>query len=210
MISLCASTDCPPTKPRSGLTKRFTLALTEAAHLHRKQLRKGTDVPYISHLLAVASLVLENGGDEDQAIAALLHDAIKDCAEEVGGATLLRDRILELFGTRVLVLVNACTDAKSTPNPPWKERKEAQLRHLQTADPGVLLVVAADNLHHARSLRSDLGTRDPSVWSRSKGGREGTLWYLTAICALLSQRLGGPLATTLVEEVACLQRQSCP
>ena len=186
------------------LTKRFSIALTEAADLHRNQRRNGTDIPYISHLLAVASLVLENGGDEDQAIAALLHDAIEDCAEEVGGATLLCDRFLELFGPRVLVMVNSCTDSVTTPKPPWKDRKEAHLRHLQKADPAVLLVVAADKLHNTRCLHSDLHAHGPEVWKRFKGGREGTLWYLTAMSALVSQRINNPISHQLVESVSNL------
>ena len=190
------------------LTERFSIALTEADRLHRNQLRKGTDIPYISHLLAVASLVLENGGDEDQAIAALLHDAIEDCAEEVGGATLLRDRFLELFGSRVIVMVNACTDAETTPKPPWKDRKEAHLRHLQQADPAVLLVVAADKLHNTRCLLSDLRLHGAETWQRFKGGRDGTLWYLTAMSALLSQRLQNPLSRQLVESVSNLHALS--
>lgn len=186
------------------LTNRFSLALTEAERLHRHQLRKGTAIPYISHLLAVAALVLEHGGDENQAIAALLHDSIEDCADEAGGAQLLRDRLNELFGPHVLGMIEACTDAETLPKPAWKERKEAHLRHLQAAPPSVFLVVAADKLHNARAILTDARRDGPSTWKRFKGGREGTLWYLSAMCALLVAHLDNPITGELHATVTAL------
>lgn len=186
------------------LTDRFSLALTEAERLHRNQLRKGTSIPYISHLLAVTAQVLEHGGDEDQAIAALLHDSIEDCADHVGGAQLLRDRFRELFGPHALELIEACTDAETLPKPPWRERKEAHLRHLQTAHPAVLLVVAADKLHNTRTLLADVRRDGPSTWTRFNGGRDGTLWYLSAMCVLLAARLENPITDELRVAVTAL------
>src|SRR6185503_9823772 len=129
------------------LSQRFESALVFAARLHGRQLRKGTCVPYVSHLLAVASLVLEDGGDEDEAIAALLHDAVED----QGGLPTL-DRIRAEFGARVADIVLGCTDADSLPKPPWRERKERHLSHLRTAPDGVRRVSAADTLHNARAI----------------------------------------------------------
>ncbi len=187
------------------LTDRFSLALTEAEQLHRRQLRKGTSVPYVSHLLSVAALVLEHGGDEDQAIAALLHDSIEDCSEEAGGAVNLRERLSELFGPRILAMIEACTDAETLPKPPWKERKVAHLQHMQTVAPEVLLIIAADKLHNALSIRADLDQAGRTIWDRFKAGREGTLWYYAAVSALLTARLPNPITQRLSKAVAALQ-----
>jgi len=159
-----------------ALTARFERALTFAAQLHADQVRKGTDIPYIAHLLGVASLVLEYGGGEDEAIAALLHDAVED---QGGPAT--RARIQALFGRTVADIVDGCTDTDETPKPPWRARKEAYLAHLPTAAPAVLLVSAADKLYNATSILRAYRDVGADVWSRFSAGRGEQLWYYRAL-----------------------------
>ncbi len=150
---------------------RLSAAAAFALTIHARQTRKGTDIPYISHLLGVASLVLEHGGDEDQAIAGLLHDAVEDQGAHQAAA------IAERFGPRVAAIVLGCTDADTVPKPPWHARKESYIAHLQHADPEVLLVSCADKLHNARAIRTDLRTYGLTVYDRFTGGQDGTLWY---------------------------------
>jgi (p)ppGpp synthase/HD superfamily hydrolase len=159
-------------KRRIKLGPRFLRAFSFAAEKHKGQTRKASTIPYIAHLMGVASLVLEAGGDEDLAIAALLHDVVEDC----GGAPMLKE-IRRRFGKRVAKVVDGCTDADSDPKPPWRERKETYIRHLKTADADTRLVSAADKLNNVRSILSDYRAIGESVWSRFRGGREGTLWY---------------------------------
>lgn len=162
-------------EPRHGAVKlgpRFLLALEFAAEKHKGQTRKASTIPYIAHLMGVASLVLEAGGDEDLAIAALLHDVVEDC----GGAPMLKE-VRRRFGSRVAKVVDGCTDAESYPKPPWRERKEKYIRHLKQADADTRLVSAADKLNNVRSILSDYRAIGESVWSRFNGEREGTLWY---------------------------------
>jgi GTP pyrophosphokinase len=180
------------------LTNKFTEALELAAEMHRGQLRKGTPIPYISHLLAVASIVLEHGGSETETIAALLHDAIEDA----GGDTA-RQEIRLQFGDEVVAIVDGCTDAETIPKPPWQERKEAYIAHLTEAPPSVLLVSAADKLHNARSIAADYRVLGEELWSRFKGGREGTLWYYRTLAdqfsTLAPSRLSQELSRTVAE-----------
>ena len=124
------------------------------------------------HLMGVASLVLEAGGDEDLAIAALLHDVVEDC----GGAPMLKE-VRRRFGSRVAKVVDGCTDAYTDPKPPWRERKEKYIARLRNEDEDTRLVSAADKLNNVRSIVSDYRAVGESVWSRFNGGREGTLWY---------------------------------
>src|SRR6266567_5851313 len=159
-------------KMRNKLGRRFDEALRFASKKHGGQTRKGTDVPYIAHLMGVASLVLEAGGDEDMAIAALLHDIVEDC----GGAPMLKE-VRRRFGSRVAKVVDGCTDADTYPKPPWRQRKEKYIEHLKEADAGTRLVSAADKLNNMRSILSDYRAIGEFVWSRFNGGREGTLWY---------------------------------
>lgn len=158
------------------LSARFESALSFAARLHAGQLRKGTRIPYVSHLLAVASLVIEHGGTEDEAVAALLHDAIED-----QGGNSTREVIRRLFGDEVVAIVDGCTDAEVIPKPPWRERKERYVAHVREAAPSVRLVSAADKLHNARSVLADLRVLGDELWSRFSGGRDGTLWYYRAL-----------------------------
>jgi (p)ppGpp synthase/HD superfamily hydrolase len=158
------------------LGPRFLRAFQFAAEKHAAQTRKASTIPYIAHLMGVASLVLEGGGDEDLAIAALLHDVVEDC----GGAPMLKD-VRRRFGKRVADVVDGCTDSDADPKPPWRERKENYLRHLKRADAGTRLVSAADKLNNIRSILTDYREIGESVWARFNGGREGTLWYYRAL-----------------------------
>ncbi len=164
------------------LTARFSEALTYAAELHNTQTRKGTTIPYVSHLMAVASLVLEHGGTEDEAIAALLHDAIED---QGGDAT--RTEIRSRFGDAVTAIVDACTDADVMPKPPWRERKEAYVAHVREADHSSCLVSAADKLHNARAILLDYRDIGEELWKRFNGGRDGTLWYYRALVSAFQE-----------------------
>ncbi|HYN77471.1 MAG TPA: HD domain-containing protein [Lamprocystis sp. (in: g-proteobacteria)] len=171
------------TQPDARLSERFFAALHYAAELHNRQLRKGTSAPYISHLMAVASLVLEHGGGEDEAIAALLHDAIEDQAEHRGGAAALRAEIGDRFGVTVLGIVNACTDAEVTPKPPWQARKECYIRHLlETPDPAYHRVSIADKLHNARSMLLDYRIHGEALWQRfNRRNPADHLWYYRSL-----------------------------
>src|SRR3954451_11609411 len=163
------------TKDRWRPTERLIEALAVATRLHADQLRKGTPIPYVSHLYGACSIALDYGANEDEAIAALLHDAIED-ADDTQAA---RDAVAA-FGPRVVHIVEACTDGTPGPDgqkPPWQERKDAYLVHLATADAAVLLVSASDKLHNARSIVADL-RRDPErLWTRFKATPDQTLKY---------------------------------
>jgi (p)ppGpp synthase/HD superfamily hydrolase len=159
-------------KHRIRLGPRFLRAFHFAAEKHAGQTRKASSIPYIAHLMGVASLVLEFGGDEDMAIAALLHDVVEDC----GGAPMLKE-VRRKFGRRVAKIVDGCTDSDTEPKPPWRERKESYIHHLKSADADTRLVSAADKLNNVRSILSDYREVGESIWSRFSGGPEGTLWY---------------------------------
>ena len=169
-----------PKIPKPGaavkLGPRFLKGFLFAAEKHAGQTRKTTTIPYIAHLMGVASLVLEFGGDEDMAIAALLHDVVEDC----GGAPMLKE-VRRRFGSRVAKIVDGCTDSDIDPKPPWRGRKETYLRHLKSADAETRLVSAADKLNNARSILADYREVGESIWERFNGGREGTLWYYRAL-----------------------------
>jgi len=184
-----------------ALSTRFEEALIFATRLHARQVRKGTPVPYISHLLVVAGMVLEQGSDEDTAIAALLHDAVED---QGGRATL--DEIRRRFGDPVAEIVEGCTDAFTLLKPPWRRRKEAYLAHLPQASTAVRLVVAADKLHNARTTVADYRASGEAIWRRFNGGRAGTLWFYRAMVEAL--RAGGsfPLVEELDRVVSELER----
>ncbi len=184
-----------------ALTSRFEEALTFATQLHAKQLRKGTTIPYVAHLLAVTALVLENGGDEDEAIAALLHDAIED---QGGAAT--REAIRRRFGNRVVAIVDGCTDADVTPKPPWRARKEAYIAHLRKAPASVRLVSTADKLHNARAVLGDYRVMGETLWRRFHGGRTGTLWYYRAVVTALREGGTSPLIEELDRVVTELEQ----
>ena len=189
-----------PSSPKLG--PRFERALIFATRKHSGQTRKGTAVPYVAHLLIVAGLVLEAGGDEDLAIAALLHDVVEDC----GGAPMLR-QIRRRFGERVAHIVDGCTDTDLNLKPPWRQRKEDYLKRLRTADADVRLVSAADKLHNARSIVADYREIGEAVWERFRGKRDGTLWYYRALLDEFRRRKTNPLINQLervIEELEAL------
>lgn len=174
------------------LTPRFADAVTFALAAHGGQTRKGGQIPYVSHLLAVASLVLEAGGDEEMAIAGLLHDTIEDT-----GATAAQ--IEAWFGPRVAGIVEGCTDTDEKPKPPWRPRKERYLAHLRAPETSadVLVVSRADKLHNARSMLLDVRSVGAPFWSRFNAGVDEQLWYLGALVDVFSERLPGPLTDEL-------------
>ena len=171
------------------LTERFDEALAYASRVHRDQRRKGTNIPYVAHLLGTAAIALENGADEDQAIAALLHDAVED----QGGATRLADIRLR-FGDRVAEMVDHCTDTDIDPKPPWRERKEAYIASLASKPASSLAVSLADKTHNAGAIVADLAIHGDELWGRFTGGREGSLWYYRSLVTVFRAR-GGDAAT---------------
>lgn len=189
------------------LSWRFDLALQLALGLHRQQVRKGTSIPYISHLLAVCSLVLEAGGDEDQAIAALLHDAVED---QGGSATL--ETIRHLFGDRVATAVESCSDSVVTDaakKAPWRQRKEKYLAHLQHANEDARLIAAADKLHNVRAVLKDFREMGDQVWSRFNAPKQEQLWYYSALVdSLPPTGTAQPIIEELAREVEELKELS--
>lgn len=188
----------PLTQP---LTDRFTDALTLACTLHREQSRKGTQIPYVAHLLGVASIALEHGATEDEAIAAVLHDAVED---QGGAATATRIR--ERFGDVVTDIVLGCTDTDVEPKPPWRARKEAYVAHLLDAPPAVRLVSASDKLHNARAILADYRVVRDALWDRFTGGRDGTLWYYRALVDAFASHGRTPLVDELERVVTEIER----
>jgi len=182
------------------LTERFSDALQFAAQLHARQFRKGTEIPYVSHLLSVCALVLEHGGAEDDAIAALLHDAVED----QGGQPTL-ELIRSRFGTTVAELVWACTDADTEPKPPWRARKERYLEHLRGAGARARRVSCADKLHNARAILADYRTVGEAVWERFSGGREGSLWYYRSLVQAFAEAEATALGAELARVVEQLE-----
>jgi (p)ppGpp synthase/HD superfamily hydrolase len=182
-------------------SSRFETALSFAARLHADQVRKVSNVPYIGHLLGVASIAIDHGASEDEAIAALLHDAIED----QGGKTT-EEVICRMFGAAVATIVRGCTDADVIPKPPWRERKEAYIAHLGHASSSIRLVSAADKLHNARTILRDYRQLGEDVWQRFKGGRDGTLWYYRSLANIFNELGPAGLATELDEVVAELEK----
>lgn len=162
-----------------NLSDRFRRAFSKAFSLHREQHRKASQTPYMAHLMTVSSLVLENGGSEDQAIAALLHDAVEDA----GGLDTLNE-IREEFGEYVADLVDGCTDSYTQPKPDWKPRKLAYLEKLKNESDDVKLISLADKVHNARSILLDLHLSGESTWDKFKGKKSGTLWYYQALAKI--------------------------
>ncbi len=184
------------------LDERFLDGLTYAARLHSSQTRKGTPTPYIAHLLGVCSLVLEDGGDEDEAIAALLHDAVED--QDDGDPDQLIGEIRSRFGERVASIVDACTETLERPKPAWSPRKAAYLAHLEEAPESVLRVSLADKLYNASAILRDYRLHGDELWSRfnPQAGKDGTLRYYAQLAALFSRRSVSPMAEELERVVA--------
>ena len=191
------------------LSPRFEAALAMATQLHAGQMRKGTEeqkrngteIPYVSHLLGVSSLVLEHGGSEDQAIAALLHDAVED----QGGIKTL-DRIRDHFGSEVAGIVDHCTDAYEDPKPEWRERKETYVDEVPNMPATAALVSCADKLHNARAILSDLREVGDDLWSRFTGEKDGTLWYYRSLVDSFGKAFPGRLTDELRRTVEEIER----
>lgn len=176
------------------LGPRFDKALVYASDLHRRQTRKHSTIPYIAHLLAVCGLVLEHGGDEEQAIAALLHDGPED---QGGEATLavIRGR----FGEEVAALVAACSEPLHHGKAAWQDRKEAFLGHLATLPPRPLLIITADKVHNARCIVADHAVIGGEIFNRFNGGVAGTKWYYRQLVTALGPRAPAALAAELAD-----------
>jgi (p)ppGpp synthase/HD superfamily hydrolase len=192
------------------LGQNFIDAFEMASEVHRYQLRKGSDVPYLAHLMAVSALVLDFGGDEECAMAALLHDTVEDCEDGRAMEAEIRGR----FGNRVADIVLHCSDAiaePGRPKPPWHARKQAYIDGLEHADHDALLVSACDKLHNARSVLGDLRVARDALWQRfsTKSGPD-QVWYYTTVAHLYSRRIPGPLADELqrvVRELSQLEAE---
>lgn len=181
------------------LSHRFDDAVKLARVLHHKQIRKGSGEFYVSHLLAVSSLVMEGGGDEDTAIAALLHDTVEDC----GGKPIL-DMIRRDFGDRVASIVDACTDTMDSPKPPWRKRKEDYVARLRTASRDICLVVCADKLHNTRCTLRDFRIYGSEVWKRFHPDAD-SMWYYRAVLDALIAVGSNDLVRQLEETVVALE-----
>jgi (p)ppGpp synthase/HD superfamily hydrolase len=165
---------------------RFIAALDLTVRTHAEQARKQTEIPYVGHLLAVCSLVIEDGGTEDESIAALLHDAVED-----GGGAPMLQQIREEFGENVAAIVDACSDTDQVPKPPWFERKKDYLVHLEDADAQTLRVSCADKLHNVSSIVRDHGVIGSQIWDRFSATREQTIWYYTSLAEIFDRRMPG-------------------
>lgn len=175
------------------LSERFDEAFQYASKLHRTQTRKGGDTPYVGHLLSVASLVIEGGGSEAQAIAGLLHDAVED----QGGAPVLEE-IRARFGDEVATIVEECSDTDEVPKPPWKPRKQAYIDHLSHASEATILVSLADKLDNARAILRDYRIDGAELWTRfSEHDPKEHLWYYESLLAVFKEKN----TTWLVDEL---------
>lgn len=184
----------------SKLTEAFDYAALE----HQHQLRKSTDIPYISHLMSVSALIMEHGGDEDQAIAGLLHDVIED-AKPQSRIPEIKEKILNSFGSRVLKLVEGCTDGEPDGiggRGEWKPRKEAYLAKLKDKPEELLLVSCCDKLHNARAILTDLVTHGNKVFERFTASQEQTIWYYSSLSEIFSNRMQGTGAKVVARELA--------
>ncbi|UQR64291.1 HD domain-containing protein [Bradyrhizobium sp. C-145] len=184
------------------LSRSYDEALAYVADLHRDQVRKGSGVPYIAHLLSVSSRILSAGGSETQAIAGLLHDA----AEDQGGQATL-NVIRRRFGPEVAQIVSDCTDSWVEPKPAWRPRKEAYLAALPSKPETSLLVSLADKVDNAEAILNDYRRIGEDLWDRFTGGREGTIWYYRELSAIFEGALPCPLAGDLSRAVSHLPAQ---
>jgi len=182
---------------------RFHEALLYATRAHALQFRKGTNIPYVSHLYTVASLVMECGGDEDEVIAALLHDAVED----QGGIKRLNE-IQQKFGNRVADIVCGCSEMYTKPKPPWRERKERYIAHIKNPETSgsVVLVSCADKLHNARAILSDYREEGEKVWERFNASSEEILWFNRTLANVFLERTEIPLAKELDRVVLDIER----
>ncbi len=170
-------------------SKRFSEALSWAHDLHREQARKGTSIPYIAHLLTVAGMVIEQGADEDTAIAAVLHDAVEDA-----GGESTRVEIERRFGPRVAAIVTAVSDTGISPKPHWRERKEIYLASIPTMSPEALLIATADKLHNVRTTLADYRRMGDAVGAKFNAGRDSQGGVFATFLAAVEARSDGPTA----------------
>jgi (p)ppGpp synthase/HD superfamily hydrolase len=189
------------------LTDRFADALTFAEKIHRDQRRKGNDIPYVAHLMAVTATVLEWDGDEDTAIAALLHDAVED-----QGGVPMAEEIRRRFGDRVAELVLHCTDSTSTDpatKPPWEERKTAYLARLASAGPEAALITAADKIHNLTATIRDVRAHGLAALDRF-ARPDRLVWYYASVAAAIAQHEGRVPLNELREAAATLEALVTP
>ena len=186
----------------STLTARFDDAFKYAREVHAMQTRKGNSSPYIGHLMGVASIVLDDGGTEDEAIGALLHDA----AEDQGGRERLED-IRARFGDSVARIVEDCTDSWETPKRPWVDRKREYLEHARSLPPSSLRVAAADKVHNAYAILRDLRNVGDDVWSRFNAPADDVIAYYEGLVRAMRHSGGGPLVEELERIVKGIQRE---
>jgi (p)ppGpp synthase/HD superfamily hydrolase len=179
------------------LGERFGDAMSWALELHASQRRKGTAIPYAAHLLAVTALVLEDGGDEDEAIGALLHDAVED-----GKAPLAEIRAR--YGDRVAEIVDGCSDTDESPKPPWRARKDAYIAHLAEASPSVVRVSLADKLHNARAILLDYRQHGDALWTRFDP-KSDQLWYYRSLAGAFEAVTASPMLAELIRVVRELE-----
>jgi (p)ppGpp synthase/HD superfamily hydrolase len=192
------------------LGPQFQAAVLLAIEVHRTQLRKTTTVPYIAHIMGVLAIVLEEGGGQEAAVAALLHDAVEDASD---GAAMLA-RIRTDFGDRVADIVLGCSDTVAVPGavkPAWKARKQAYIDHLNAeTDTDILLVSCADKLHNSRSIVRDLRTSGDAVWSKFSGPKDEVIWYYDSLAKVQQRLLPGAAADELARTVALMKELSAP
>ncbi len=184
------------------LSHRYDDALVFAAKAHRTQTRKASQIPYIAHLLSVSALVIEQGGSEDCAIAALLHDAVED-----QGGLGMADRIEAAFGPIVRRIVMECSDREDDCDTPWQVRKDRYIAHITDKSPEAILVTTADKLHNATAILNDLRQMGPAVFDRFTAGRDGTLWYYRALADALSLRAPDALGDRLDAVVRTIEAE---
>ena len=186
----------PDPSPERLVLSRFEEALVFAAQKHKSQTRKGTAIPYIAHLMQVSGLALENGADEEEAIAALLHDVMED-------QDVTEEELTQRFGPHVAAIVAGCSDSASSDKAPWKQRKEAYIAHLLTAPPSVRLVSSCDKLHNARAILADYEELGEGLWGRFNAGRADLLWYYGSLLRAFQEaaRAGGEPESRVVREL---------
>jgi len=187
--------------PNPCYSPRLDAALLLATRAFRDRIRKGTNIPYLTHLLSVLVLVMEADAPEDVCIAAVLHDYVED----IEGATV--QEVEDRFGARVASLVASCTDSREHPKPPWRGRKEAHLLKMASYDAETRLLLTADKCHNLSTILRDLDVVGDALWSRFTGGRDGTLWYYQSVCHVLGQGWSHPLLDRLRRDVDTLTRR---
>jgi len=181
----------------SQISPRLFEALQLTFKLHGNDARKAGNIPYMAHLLSVCAMVQQDGGDEDEAIAALLHDALEDKPEFIS-----RDKIIGLFGERVIKIINVSIDTPPDyhggEKPPWRQRKEAYLAHIHLTDPALLRVTISDKVDNARSILADYERIGDKLWERFNAGRDDQIWYYqSAVAAYDAAGFQGPLLEEL-------------